>query len=41
MKISNCITNRPETNNINSSFTDTPLIKLPPETDFFKEEPLK
>ena len=26
---------------INSSFTDFPLIKLPPETDFFlKEDPL-
>ena len=26
--------------NINSSFADFPLIKLPPETDFFfKEDP--
>ena len=29
-----------QTNELNSSFTDFPLRKLPPETDFFfKEDP--
>ena len=33
------VTNNNNIITLNSSFTDFPLMTLPPETDFFKEDP--